>query len=128
MDTMITRDEVSELTDEVADLLGVSRLEAIAYGLRLVASIPFQDSENTHVTPSRILTAAHKIAGVSGAFTMDELLDEAFGGMPVFSPHKVKVLSARLLKASGFERRQFRRGSRRPLLWYQSEQFSVHGG
>ena len=51
---------------------------------------------------------------------MDELLDEAFNGLPVFSPHKVKILSARLLKASGFERRQFRRGPSRPLLWYLS--------
>tara|TARA_R100000664_G_C2692210_1_gene95895 strand:- start:98 stop:487 length:390 start_codon:yes stop_codon:yes gene_type:complete len=115
---MTTKEEVRSLSDEASSLLGVSRLEAIAYGLRLVLLIPFKDSDNTHVTPDKILSAAHVLAGKQGAFTMDELLDEAFDGLPVFSPHKVKVLSARLLKASGFERRQFRRGNIRPLLWY----------
>ena len=94
-------------------------MEAIAYGLRLVLAIPCQDSDNTHVTPDRILQAAHRLAGRGGAFTMDELLDEAFRDQPVYSPHKVKIYAAQVLRTGGYERRQFRRAGERPLLWFR---------
>ena len=115
---MATREQLLNLANEASLKLGVSRNDAIAYGLRLVISMN-PPSEVDSVTPGVLLEAAGRLMELQGSFTMDELLDEAYGDRPVFSPHKVKMFAAKLLSASHYTRRQFRRGTRRPLLWYR---------
>lgn len=110
----VTQDQLLELAEKASAHLGVSRSEAIAHGLRLVlATAPAGSSSQV------ILAAASKLMLDQGSFTMDELLDEAFQDQPVYSPHKVKIFAAHVLKTAGYERRQFRRKGDRPLLWFQ---------
>tara|TARA_R100000458_G_C8189783_1_gene183862 strand:- start:306 stop:671 length:366 start_codon:yes stop_codon:yes gene_type:complete len=115
---MTSKERLLTLADEASLVLGVSRNEAIAYGLRLVVAMnPPADSDTRK--PEAILDAAGELMSSRGSFTMDDLLDEVYGEAPIFSPHKVKIFAAKLLLASGYTRRQFRRGSRRPLLWFK---------
>ena len=115
---MVTKEQLLMLANEASLKLGVSRNDAVAYGLRLVLSMnPPPDGDS--ITPEALLEAASRLMETQGSFTMDELLDEAYGDRPIFSPHKVKMFAAKLLAASHYTRRQFRRGTRRPLLWYK---------
>ena len=115
---MTSKEQLRTLADKASLVLGVSRNDAIAYGLRLVVMMhPPADSDTR--PPEELLAAARRLDKAQGSFTMDELLDEMYGDAPIFSPHRVKMFAAKLLSASGYERRQFRRGTRRPLLWYK---------
>ena len=116
---MNTREKLLSLANEASVVLGVSRNDAIAYGLRLVLSMN-PPTGTDRVEPETVIEAAKRLSQAQGSFTMDDLLDAVYGNMPIFSPHKVKMFSAKLLLASGYTRRQFRRGNRRPLLWYNT--------
>ena len=113
-----TRAEIISLAEEASFLLGVPRNDAIAYALRLVINMN-PPSGSDECGSEKLLSSASKLMESLGSFTMDDLLDEIYGDAPVFSPHKVKIFAAKLLTASGYTRRQFRRGTRRPLLWYK---------
>ena len=116
----LSNEDLARLSDEAASILGVERREAIEYGLRLIVAAGKEDVEG--MSALGILSAADKLSEGSGAFTMDDLIDGAFGDQPVFSPHKVKIFAAKILTASGFVRRQYRRGSSRPLLWLRDSE------
>jgi len=107
-----------QLATEAASILGVPRRDAIEAGLRLIVSIGKSGVEG--ISAGNILSSADSLSQDIGAFTMDDLLDHSFGDSPIFSPHKVKIYAAKVLRASGFTRRQFRRGSDRPLLWLRN--------
>jgi len=106
-----------QLASEAASILGVTRRQAIEAGLRLMVSI---GKSVEGISAESILSSADSLSDDVGAFTMDDLIDHSFGDQPIFSPHKVKIYAARVLRASGFTRRQFRRGSDRPLLWLRN--------
>ena len=116
----LSNEDLSRLSDEAASMLGVERREAIEYGLRLVIAAGREEVEG--MTALGILSSANNLSSNIGAFTMDDLIDDAFGDQPVFSPHKVKIFAAKILTASGFVRRQYRRGSSRPLLWIRDSE------
>ena len=115
---MTDKQQLLTLANEASLILGVPRNDAIAYSLRLVIAMSPPSGSDTR-GPEQVLSAASKLMETMGSFTMDDLLDEVYGEAPVFSPHKGKIFAAKLLAASGYTRRQFRRGSRRPLLWYK---------
>tara|TARA_R100000808_G_scaffold10092_1_gene27140 strand:+ start:263 stop:625 length:363 start_codon:yes stop_codon:yes gene_type:complete len=116
----LSNEDLGRLSDQAASVLGVDRREAIEYGLRLIIAAGKEDVEG--MSAVGILCAADKLSNSLGAFTMDDLIDDAFGDQPVFSPHKVKIFAAKILTASGFVRRQYRRGSSRPLLWLRDSE------
>ena len=115
---MPSKERLLTLADEASLILGVPRNEALAYGLELIIAMNPPNGNDAR-TPEDLLAAAGRLMESMGSFTMDDLLDEVYGENPIFSPHKVKIFAAKLLLASGYTRRQFRRGSRRPLLWYR---------
>ncbi|QDP58829.1 MAG: hypothetical protein Unbinned80contig1000_38 [Prokaryotic dsDNA virus sp.] len=115
---MTTKNELLTLANQASLALGIPRNEAIAYSLRLVLSMSPPVGTDSR-GPDEVLGAASRLMETMGSFTMDDLLDEVYGDSPIFSPHKVKIFAAKLLTASGYTRRQFRRGNRRPLLWYK---------
>ena len=112
------QDRINTLASKVGTALGLSRLEAVEFGLRLASTVSQENCEGS-VNPEQLLLAAYELEREVGGFTMDELIDHAFEGRAVFSVHKIKIFAAKLLEASGFERRQFRRGTKRPLLWHR---------
>ena len=114
----VSDETLMQLASEAASILNVSRREAIESGLRLVVSIGKSGVEG--ISAGNILSSADSLSQDIGAFTMDDLLDHSFGDSPIFSPHKVKIHAAKVLRASGFTRRQFRRGADRPLLWLRN--------
>tara|TARA_R100000963_G_C4599079_1_gene73490 strand:+ start:190 stop:549 length:360 start_codon:yes stop_codon:yes gene_type:complete len=110
----VTQDQLVELVQKASEHLGVSRNEAIAHGLRLVLS-----TAPPNYKTRQLVSTAKQLERDRGSFTMDELLDEAFQDQPIYSPHKVKILAAQVLRTVGYERRQFRRKGDRPLLWFR---------
>jgi len=115
---MTSKEQLLTLADEASLRLGASRNETIAYGLKPILSMNPPTGDDVR-GPEDLLEAAGRLMLSMGSFTMDDLLDEVYGESPIFSPHKVKIFAAKLLLASGYTRRQFRRGNRRPLLWYR---------
>ena len=115
---MTSKNELVTLANDASLLLGIPRNDAIAYALKLVLSMSPPSGPDSR-GPDDILSAASRLMDTMGSFTMDDLLDEVYGEAPIFSPHKVKIFASKLLVASGDTRRQFRRGNRRPLLWYK---------
>ena len=118
----VTQDQLVELLSlKAANYLGLgadpaSCTEAIVRGLRLIlATVPAPAG----VQAQHIYATAEHLSQARGSFTMDELLDEAFRDQPVYSPHKVKIYAAQVLRPGGSERRQFRRAGERPLLWFR---------
>tara|TARA_R100000008_G_scaffold71455_1_gene49291 strand:+ start:190 stop:564 length:375 start_codon:yes stop_codon:yes gene_type:complete len=117
METSEFPNHISILAAKAAHVLGVSQMEAVELGLRLLDTIGCREVEEG-VKAKVILATADELWRKNGGFTMDELLDSAFGDQPLFALHRVKIFASRLLRTFGFERKQFRRGNKRPLLWY----------
>jgi len=111
--------QLTKLADEAAAILGTDRTGAIQYALQSVIEKVRRDEKRDGIQASKVLGAADHLIGTQGSFTMDELVDVMFGDEPVFSPHRMKIFSAKILKASGFKRKQRRRGSLRPLIWFR---------
>lgn len=108
---------ISILASRTANLLGVTQMEAVELGLRLLDTVGCREVEEG-IQAKTILSTAEKLWQTNGGFTMDELLDVAFQDQPLFALQRVKIFASRLLRTVGYERRQFRRGNKRPLLWY----------
>lgn len=100
----------------LSDILGCSKSESLKFSIEFtLAKLELGAAEG--LTSIRILNAASRLLLAQGGFTMDELLDYLSERMPIFAPHKTKIFAARVLNASGYERKQCRRGKERPLLW-----------
>lgn len=113
----MNKDQLAALADNAAEILGTDRAGAIQYALEsLVEKVSRSPND---LQAQKVLTAADHLVGTQGSFTMDELVDVMFGEEPVFSPHRLKIFSAKILKASGFKRKQRRRGALRPLIWFR---------
>ena len=108
---------ISILAARTANTLGVSQMEAVELGLRLLDTLGCREVEEG-IHAKAILMTADKLWQANGGFTMDELLDQAFRDQPLFALQRVKIFASRLLRTVGYERKQFRRGNKRPLLWY----------
>lgn len=108
---------ISILAAKTANVLGVSQMEAVELGLRLLDAVGCREVEEG-IHAKTILSTADRLWQENGGFTMDELLDDAFGDQPLFALQRVKIFASRLLRTVGYERKQFRRGNKRPLLWY----------
>ena len=111
--------QLMALADEAAKVLGTNRTGAIQYALQSIIEKVKQNEERDGIQATKVLDAAGHLIGTQGSFTMDELVDVMFGDEPVFSPHRLKIFSAKILKASGFKRKQRRRGPLRPLIWFR---------
>ena len=116
IELVMDKNQLNSLLLLLSDTLGCSKSEALKFSLEFTLSkLEAGAAEGLASVP--ILDAAGKLVLAQGGFTMDELLDYLSERMPIFAPHKTKIFAARVLNASGYERKQCRRGKERPLLW-----------
>lgn len=103
--------DTTVLAERAAQILGLTKVEAVNYALRLLLQaetrVPGADAKT-------VLSTARELGRV---FTMENLLDVLFQDEPIFTPHGTKIRIARILTASGYTRKQVRQKGKRPLVW-----------
>lgn len=108
---MESTSDTTALAEKAARILGLSKVEAVNYALRLLlqaeVEVPGADART-------VLSTANELGS---AFTMENLLDALFKDEPIFTPHGTKIRIARILSASGYVRKQVRQKGKRPLVW-----------
>jgi hypothetical protein len=116
---MSHREQIAALSQDLSLKMGLPPSEAIIFALKAALSFPTPDEYNPAQTPALILGHAKKLCSEQGGFTLDELLVSAYGEQMLLEVHSLKILAAKILRAAGYQRKQIRRGDRRPLLWFK---------
>ena len=116
---MDQRDKIAQLSQDLSLKMGLPPVDAVVFALKAALAFPNPGEYKPDQTPTLLLTYAEKLCAEQGGFTLDELLVAAYEQQMLLEVHSLKILAAKILRAAGYQRKQIRRGDRRPLLWFK---------